>query len=547
MHPCLRIIDILDVIFFYVQRPDGGSRDLGRLATVCKAFEDPALDLLWHTQDSLKPLLKTLGPDIWEEWYEDEADEGTMSLSGATISSDAWKRLKTYADRVRTLVLQGMSVIQPFDEESLQTLLGIPEVFPLMSHLRTLEVGHNRHTSATSFSIHPLSSFILLFMGPSLKRLSFEFAMDSMLLHAMADRCPGLSELMIPFCRIDGPSSTAIRRGWLTLTHLYCGCITFDGLIAISTLPSLRHLDLEFDFEWPETARYSHLLSSFAETNTPVLQFQSLTSIDVVLEQIADLSQLVDFASMEYLGDICINTITEDSNGSGAEWAAFFEVLGRRCSHAAPSRINIEVWEGSDIGAPAPPQDQCTILNFRALRPLLSFHGLRVFRCDVVYGYDIEDADLERMAISWPLLNEFALAPAYGWVIPSRITLLGLAALARHCPTLSALGLVVDLLDVETVLSPPWDIVPNTSLVSLCLGNSPVSSNTLAVAVSLSRLMPNVAELWAWGDVRQEGDMHLRSNVSEEGMREFDRRWKEILSYIKGGVFQQLSPHGAAA
>jgi len=35
-------------------------------ALTCKAFSDPALDVLWETQDSLVNLLKTLPPDVWE-------------------------------------------------------------------------------------------------------------------------------------------------------------------------------------------------------------------------------------------------------------------------------------------------------------------------------------------------------------------------------------------------------------------------------------------------------------------------------------------------
>jgi hypothetical protein len=35
-------------------------------ALTCKAISDPALDVLWETQDSLVNLLKTLPSDIWE-------------------------------------------------------------------------------------------------------------------------------------------------------------------------------------------------------------------------------------------------------------------------------------------------------------------------------------------------------------------------------------------------------------------------------------------------------------------------------------------------
>ena len=76
MHRCLQIQELLSIVFEYVHVPRKALEDdplsassLARLARTCKAFQDPALDILWHSQDSLAPLLKCLPRDAWA-WKE---------------------------------------------------------------------------------------------------------------------------------------------------------------------------------------------------------------------------------------------------------------------------------------------------------------------------------------------------------------------------------------------------------------------------------------------------------------------------------------------
>jgi len=61
MHRCLQIQELLSIIFLYVRIP----KTLARLARMCTGFRDPALNVLWHTQNSFLPLFKCLPPDAW--------------------------------------------------------------------------------------------------------------------------------------------------------------------------------------------------------------------------------------------------------------------------------------------------------------------------------------------------------------------------------------------------------------------------------------------------------------------------------------------------
>ncbi|KAF8065070.1 hypothetical protein FPV67DRAFT_1782072 [Lyophyllum atratum] len=69
MHPCLKIPEILSAIFEniinrqYWTTPLAGSATLLNLALTCKMFKDPALDVLWHTIQTLDPLVHCLPAD----------------------------------------------------------------------------------------------------------------------------------------------------------------------------------------------------------------------------------------------------------------------------------------------------------------------------------------------------------------------------------------------------------------------------------------------------------------------------------------------------
>ena len=66
MHACLNVDEIVRLIALELVA-FGGKATAVCLACCCKSFEDPALDALWATQESLLPLLKSLPSDVWKE------------------------------------------------------------------------------------------------------------------------------------------------------------------------------------------------------------------------------------------------------------------------------------------------------------------------------------------------------------------------------------------------------------------------------------------------------------------------------------------------
>ena len=61
MHRCLQIQELLSIIFRYVRIQE----TLARIARTCTDFQDPALNMLWHSQSILLPLYECLPQDAW--------------------------------------------------------------------------------------------------------------------------------------------------------------------------------------------------------------------------------------------------------------------------------------------------------------------------------------------------------------------------------------------------------------------------------------------------------------------------------------------------
>lgn len=61
MHHALKVNDIVYEILQHVK----SKSDLLNMAMTCSTFSSHALDMLWHQQDNLTPLVKCLPRDTW--------------------------------------------------------------------------------------------------------------------------------------------------------------------------------------------------------------------------------------------------------------------------------------------------------------------------------------------------------------------------------------------------------------------------------------------------------------------------------------------------
>lgn len=69
-HRCLRVEEIFIRICRFLNDMKAGPLTLASMLRVCKAFYEPALDILWHEQASLDGLIRCLPQRLWEIDHE---------------------------------------------------------------------------------------------------------------------------------------------------------------------------------------------------------------------------------------------------------------------------------------------------------------------------------------------------------------------------------------------------------------------------------------------------------------------------------------------
>lgn len=91
VHRSLGVDRILLSIFNYVHANGDDDESLYNFATTCRAFRDPALDVLWRVQMSLAPLVKCLPVDLWEETLD--VEPSSMQVEGESEDDVTLTRL----------------------------------------------------------------------------------------------------------------------------------------------------------------------------------------------------------------------------------------------------------------------------------------------------------------------------------------------------------------------------------------------------------------------------------------------------------------------
>ncbi|THH28300.1 hypothetical protein EUX98_g5884, partial [Antrodiella citrinella] len=93
----LRDADVTAKLLEYVVESTNGRRTLSRLARTCKAFKEPALNVLWRDLDSFVPLLSLFPNGLMKR-----ARRPGLGLARNPDPAD-WDRLLAYGERVRSI------------------------------------------------------------------------------------------------------------------------------------------------------------------------------------------------------------------------------------------------------------------------------------------------------------------------------------------------------------------------------------------------------------------------------------------------------------
>ncbi|KAL1673420.1 hypothetical protein EV122DRAFT_255205 [Schizophyllum commune] len=187
---CLGVYDILLQICVELQNQHS-LHSLAAVAAVNRAISSTALDVLWETQGSWVPLLRTLE----EHRLVSGSDRKELTIADP-IRRASWSRMQTYAARIKVLHAQysdsgDRSVAIP--DATVRTLL-------IRSGGRRIIPDLREYQSSWRECPSDIGSFPFLFIGPSLKDLCFYIdgsPHDAAIFATLPSLCPNLTALTV--------------------------------------------------------------------------------------------------------------------------------------------------------------------------------------------------------------------------------------------------------------------------------------------------------------------------------------------------------------
>ncbi|KAJ7142011.1 hypothetical protein C8R43DRAFT_1131012 [Mycena crocata] len=287
MHRALTILEVVEAVC--CELPVGGA--LAALAATCKTFQNPALDILWRTQDSIILLLGCIPDDLFNT-RPDLSSEHALPFMRAITPSD-WERSHLYFGRVKKCEFEFIPQLSEIFTV-LEMAFSCGCIFP---GLRSLSWSSN---SETDFR------YIRLFLAPTLSTLSFEYhpsIFNSSLLSTLARTCPQLSEVDINIDYGFGDVFSTLATSSFLLSLQSVKCLTLPrlnqaALQHIGQLRSLTYLCMENLPDGPYPP---------ADANHPI--FQNLRNLIIRGGDFEPLIQFLRRSAGEF--DMCDSTLAK--------------------------------------------------------------------------------------------------------------------------------------------------------------------------------------------------------------------------------------------
>jgi hypothetical protein len=490
MHACLSVDEILRLLAYELVASEAKATAVA-LACCRKSFEDPALDVLWETQDRLPPLLKSLPRDVWN------GDGYTVTVSAPTTrvlfllnylnrksfkrfpTAPEWARFRKYARRMRRLRGPGDPNFLSSEVLAVLQFRAINE--PLFPNLKSLDVW------STTEEFVP---FIPSFLSPRTTSISITLdgynlpkAIFASMVTAFPVLCPNLQTICLYFLPRDPIITAAVSEFLLTANR-----------------DALRHLRVDSPLT-EEAREVVHKLSDLCglwvvvegSNSLPTMVLPNLTEIDVEYDHNFNWLQGFRGATLGRL-----NSVTFRAKSESTQVAGFLEAFE---SVGIATLTTLSTFR---FFTPRPWRP-----NYRSLLSFKQLRGLEIeFPCEGGCSSTIDDDILTDLARAMPKLEDLLLG-GEPCRTPTGVTTKGLTALAHHCPNLSSLRIHL-LVDSFSAPATPYtgSTAPqkDCALAGLCVGETPISEESvLMVALTLVRIFPRI--MWInyadenWGKV----------------------------------------------
>jgi hypothetical protein len=477
MHPVLLIDEILRIVLDNIDSDSNRSSALKtfyRIATVCRAWKDPALDYLWESLASVDPLLALLPNHVSEHprYLSGMSDDAMLqdALMHGPVPSDALSLFHAYASRVRNVG---------------QNSCSLPKLCPcfvdatssantLLPSLRSVRLVL-KDAASQQF---PLT----LYLSRNLQNISVDVGFRSSkeplgqheALRAYLDAVARVAS-HLRHLRLRGHLSDRVINSVASMRDLRSLCLCGGSHLMPRTLASIAGFpnleDLRVQLDYLNMAELAEALDS-ASSNTTL--FPSLRKLRI---RASPAAAEAFFAHLP-AGKLCTLYLESDLKPRSVDsWTPALAILAER-THASLTDLSFEVLtsfcEAFDH-AVFPPKLHLTLST---LTPLARLVHLRRFVLDSSVPPDLGDADLASVACWWPEIEELSLwsrpvevfdFPAYFTTLP-RATPACLATFATQCPRLRRLGLPMDVAVLPPPAHPPQAVPSHPTLVHLTIG-----------------------------------------------------------------------------
>jgi hypothetical protein len=462
MHHCLFITEILylicEEIWLGVEQRH---KTLATMARCCRAFEAPALDVLWRVQDSLKPLLACLPADIWQErdsvrclvrsnGVDSVGRQKRSPSQSRAINPADMIRFDHYAKRINMLTV----TLSKSMADIMETLSRTGSLFPNLHNLGARAVSD---TSADPLLVPSLKALKILIRS--------ETEDTSPMFSNLALKCPAVVHLSL--CIFRGRT-----RQPLPFEHICCWKDLHSLSARLSDSRALAHLSTMHSLSVLNIYLPIHPIHLVPERFT----FRTLKKL--VLETYP--ASCIDFLCSIRAPSLVTLNITMSSYVH--PWECVFEVIGQRLCDSPLSELFLSTGRSR---RPLTPMDR--------FRPLYIFANMTTFV--YVPQFLLDDNGIREMASAWPNLRTLRLPSAPQWRTDkpaSKVSLGGLAFLVQTCQNLTDLELEID---ARIYVDPlPHPVTPNVVMREMNLQVSPIEG-VERIVVFLARVLPNLRKI----------------------------------------------------
>ncbi|KAJ7089912.1 hypothetical protein C8R44DRAFT_957724 [Mycena epipterygia] len=498
MHHCLEIPEVVHLVFSKLTPVGAGAKDLAALARTCTTFHDIALDALWWYQYTIVNLIRCMPADLWDTVLVHGTD-ATLRLSRPIVASD-WTRLLHYSHRIKNLTCGDHPMYPNLSEVFERLRLGVPGD-DLLPNLETLTWDHYG-------GIHP--SHIHLFLGPRIRAIHLGYCdpdTEEAVLPILARRVPTLRSVVINILQLEigenrHPHVSAFLQALSRVRSIMVSNGTLDAaaLLHLGQLTTLEKLNIIL----PDSM-------SFPGINDGTL----FSNLQAVALHIGSVELLTTFMQTWAKPPITSIELSSTAYPAPEAFEEIYTLLAARCAHESLRSLTLQVFE-------APPNaTDLSIHSGTSFQHLFCFANLVSLSITALIKLDLDDEMITDMARAWPQLEKLEIS-TYPFHRP-RSTLLGLHALAQHCPRLRKLEMLFN-----ASIVPPPPTPSDCRLVVLEVSRSPIA-DALPVARFISAIFPHVREVTT--------DLDGYAAADDDGGQEalgYHRLWIEVAALLPG-------------